>query len=195
MTRWIGWRILAIGAPVAEIVLLIWIATVIGFGWTLLLLFAGLVAGLALMKLAGAAAFRAMSQPLRRPPVEIDETTGMARPVGAAAPTAEEVAEASAELRQSGLLFAAGLLLAVPGVLTDVAGLVLALPWVRRKLGGRIPARPRGTVVQGETVVVDTEGTTYIQTWGATSPPQRPGVVRGQILPPVTHVTEPSRSE
>lgn len=188
MTRWFLWRILVIGLPVAEIVLLIWVATMIGWGWTFAILLAGFLAGLALMRMAGSSAFRAVAAPWRRaqPYVRIDETTGAAQTVHPnAGPTADEIAEAGAELRQSGLLFVAGALLAFPGLLSDVAGLVVALPPVRRNLARRLPSggtRP-SVVVQGETVVVDTEGGVHVQTWG-TADPSRSAVLRGEILPP-----------
>lgn len=189
MTRWFAWRVAVIGLPIAEIVLLIWVASVVGWGWTFLILFAGFIAGLALMRLAGAGAYRAVAVPWRRtrPYVEIDEATGTARtvhpPESASAPTAEDVAQASTGLRESGLLFVAGCLLAIPGLLSDLAGLVLALPQVRRQLASRMAARPSGVVVQGETVVVDTDGGVHVQTWGTAGRPESP-VLRGEILPP-----------
>jgi UPF0716 protein FxsA len=183
---WFAWRVLVIGLPVAEIVLLIWVASQLGWGWVFLILLAGFLAGLALMRAAGAGAYRAAAVPWRRtqPYVEIDETTGTARTVHpASGPTPEDVAEAGTGLKESGLLFVAGCLLAIPGLLSDVAGLVLALPGVRRRLARRDTTAPDGVVVQGETVVVDTHGGVHVQTWG---PQARPDsrVIRGEILPP-----------
>lgn len=193
--RWFLTRVLMIAFPIIEILLIAWVWNTIGWLPTILLLVAGFMIGMILMRAAGVTAFRALSTPIQRhqPYVEIDETTGVAQTVHPARePSPEEVAQATVELRQSGYLFVAGLLFAVPGFLTDLIGAVLVLPPTRRLLAARSASRPRRTgptvVVVGETVTTagETPGT-------AASPGQQssdsgagtgPPVIRGEILPP-----------
>jgi UPF0716 protein FxsA len=104
--------------PVAELAVLIEVGSHAGFWLTLLLLLAGVVAGALVLRAVGVAA-------IRRPPAQ-------ARPGAApgAAPTGRPGAETA-------LMVLAGLLLAVPGFLADVAGLALLVPPLRRSLARR----------------------------------------------------------
>ncbi|MEW2130008.1 FxsA family membrane protein [Streptomyces sp. NPDC005435] len=146
---------------VLEIWLLIVIADAAGGLAVFLLLVAGFVAGAVVVKRAGRRAFRNLDEALRR------GTT----PAEGATP-----AEGTASGGGNGLLMLAGLLLMIPGVLSDAAGLLLLLPpvqtLVRRRTGHlvnrklRVAApgslgdafqqarihRPDGKVVQGEVV-------------------------------------------
>lgn len=128
---------------VVEIVALVALGSVIGFGWTLLVLLAGSVLGLLLARREGLRAAQAL-------------TTAM---------TKRQVAHS--ELTDGLLVAAGGVLLFVPGLVTDVVGLLLLLPptraLVRRRLvraaEERAPGlrtariRAEGPVVDG--VVVD----------------------------------------
>lgn len=140
------------------------------FGWPAVLgLFVlGLVTGLLVMAEAGRRAgrtVRAAGDPSRIPPVA---RSGRSPSPG----------NAAADLGDAGLMFIGGVLLAVPGVATDVLGLLLLLPltrrWCRRPasalLGSRLrrftvtvaspsnpgsPPRNRrvsGEVIQGEVI-------------------------------------------
>ncbi|MGQ0575156.1 MAG: FxsA family protein [Pseudonocardia sp.] len=127
---------------VVEIVALAAVMSWLGVGWTLLVLLLGSVAGLWLARREGVRAAHAM----------------------AAAVQARRVAHA--EVTDGMLVAAGGLLLFLPGLVTDVAGLLLVLPptraLVRRKLvraaeersPGLRTARIRaaGPVVDGEIV-------------------------------------------
>ncbi|WP_018548951.1 FxsA family membrane protein [Streptomyces sp. LaPpAH-108] len=136
---------------VLEIWLLILVADAAGGLAVFLLLVAGFVAGAVVVKRAGRRAFRNLDEALRR---------GTAPSSGGG----------------NGLLMLAGLLLMIPGVLSDVAGLLLLLPpvqtlvrrrtdhLVNRKLRVAAPGslgdafqqarihRPDGKVVQGEVI-------------------------------------------
>ncbi|MEU6818736.1 FxsA family membrane protein [Streptomyces sp. NPDC046860] len=137
---------------VLEIWLLILVADAAGGLAVFLILAAGCVAGAVVVKRAGRRAFRNLDEALRR---------GTAPSSGGGS---------------NGLLMLAGLLLMLPGMLSDVAGLLLLLPpvqhlvrgrtehLVNRRLGGAAPGsfgdafqqarihRPDGKVVQGEVV-------------------------------------------
>ncbi|MER8030637.1 FxsA family membrane protein [Streptomyces bauhiniae] len=143
-------------ALAAWLVLEIWLFTLVadaaGGLAVFLILAASFVAGAVVVKRAGRRAFRSLDEALRR---------GTAPSSGGGS---------------NGLLMLAGLLLMLPGMLSDVAGLLLLLPPVQnllrrrtehvvsRKLGGATPGsfgdafqqarihRPDGKVVQGEVV-------------------------------------------
>ncbi len=128
---------------VVEIVALVALGSAIGLGWTLLVLLAGSVLGLWLARREGVRAAQALAEAVSNRRVAHSELT-------------------------DGLLVAAGgVLLFVPGLVTDLAGLLLVLPptraLVRRRLvraaERRSPGlrsariRSQGPVVDG--VVVD----------------------------------------
>ncbi|MFY1670739.1 FxsA family protein [Plantactinospora sp. WMMB334] len=93
---------------IVEIALFVLVGRAIGFGWTVLLVLAASLLGLALLRREGMRAWRSL-----RAAVE------SGRPPG------REVSDGLV-----GLL--AGLLLAVPGLVTGAAGLLLTVPLVRR---------------------------------------------------------------
>jgi len=96
-------------APAVEIYLMVRVGQAIGFGWVLLLLIAAAVLGSAVMRRAGASWWSALRA----------NGTGSQLPDGRAAADAA-------------MLFAAGLLIFLPGFVSDVVGLVLLLPPARR---------------------------------------------------------------
>jgi UPF0716 protein FxsA len=104
--------------PAVEIFVTVQVAQVIGWEWTLLALLAGAVLGVYVMRRAGSSWWRA----LRAAPTD----TGGVRVVGGA-PDGAAAARAA-------LLFVAGLLIFLPGFISDVVGLVLLLPPVRSLL-------------------------------------------------------------
>lgn len=145
---------------VVEIVALVALASAIGVGWTLLVLVAGMVVGLWLARREGVRAMQAIAEAVSNRRV------------------------AHVELTDGLLVAAGGVLLFLPGLVTDVAGLLLLLPptrsLVRRRLVDaaerRSPElrtariRSRGPVVDG--VVVEE--------------PSRPGehpVIEGVVVP------------
>jgi UPF0716 protein FxsA len=131
---------------VVEIVALVALGSVIGLGWTLLVLLAGSILGLWLARREGLRAAQALADAVatRRVP--------------------------TAEVTDGMLVAAGGVLLFVPGLVTDLAGLLLLLPptrsLVRRRLVSaaerRAPGlrtariRSQGPVVDGD--VVDKPG-------------------------------------
>jgi UPF0716 protein FxsA len=104
--------------PVLEIALAIQVGLRIGAGPTLLLLLAGSVAGLLVLRQVGLSAVRRLATP--------PSDTGSARSPRPPAQTA--------------LVVLAGVLLLVPGFITDLGGLVLLLPGVRRLLARQAEA-------------------------------------------------------
>ncbi|MDP4014474.1 MAG: FxsA family protein [Candidatus Nanopelagicales bacterium] len=144
--------------PILEVIAIVWVGGAIGWGWTFLILLAGFVAGLLIIRSAGTAAFGALTG--------TDPVTSK---------------KAGLELRGSGILFAGGALIAAPGFLNDLAGLILVLPPVRVFLARRFDwAGPRrGTVIVGEVIVMDDDE--FRPTWESTPDPD---VIQGQILPP-----------
>jgi UPF0716 protein FxsA len=127
---------------VVEIVALVALGSVIGLGWTLLVLLAGSVMGLWLARREGVRAAQALADAVNNRRVPTNEIT-------------------------DGMLVAAGgVLLFVPGLVTDLAGLLLLLPptrsLVRRRLvraaEERSPGlrtariRAQGPVVDGDVV-------------------------------------------
>ncbi|MEU5660856.1 FxsA family membrane protein [Streptomyces sp. NPDC047737] len=153
----------------AWLVLEIWLLTVVADaanGFTvLLILVAGAVLGAAVIKRAGRRAFRTLTETLQQMPGQPGASTGPA-----AAPTGS---------KGNGFLMLGGLLLMIPGMISDAAGLLLLLPPVRsvlsryaeRSLERRMRAaapggfsdafqqarihRPDGKVVQGEVIRED----------------------------------------
>lgn len=105
---WIGLFILL---PLLDMTLLVHVAGVIGFSWTLVLVIATGMAGSALVRRQGVAVLRGIQKDLtegRTPEKRI--VSGL-------------------------LLLVGGVLLITPGVITDVAGLLLMIPGNRRLLG------------------------------------------------------------
>ncbi|WEH32425.1 FxsA family protein [Streptomyces sp. AM 4-1-1] len=150
---------------VLEIWLLIVVADAAGGLAVLLLLLASAALGAAVIKRAGRRAFRNLTQTLQQVP---------GRPGATAGPT-----DAPTSGKGNGFLMLGGLLLMIPGVISDVLGLSLLLPPVRSALGRyaeralerriRVVApghlsdafqqartrRPDGKVVQGEVIRPD----------------------------------------
>lgn len=119
-------RLALLALPVLELIGILLAADRIGAGWTMLALAAGVVAGAGVIRFLGAASLRDMKAAMDR----------QEPPMGAAL---------------DGLVaLGAGLLLIVPGFLTDALALGLLLSPVRRAAGrlvwgGRAPApRPSG---------------------------------------------------
>lgn len=118
------WRTRAVllGYPLIELVTVFLVAQWIGWGWTLLLLLAGLPAGFAIMRNAGGAAMADLQA------------------------AAQSGTPASGQGRHAVTMFA-GLLVAIPGFWTDLVGLLLLLPPVQRLVRKRVEAwvEPRMT--------------------------------------------------
>ena len=132
-------RLIFFGYPLAEILVLWGVASLIGWGWALLGLLAGFPIGLALMRNAG----------------------------NSAAASVQAGPERAAELASSMAgQFAAGVLFFIPGYLTDLVGALLLLPGVRAGVGrwmarrfnqqawySRFPGS--GDVIRGTVIIED----------------------------------------
>jgi UPF0716 protein FxsA len=142
LARWEGMPFVLLYL-VVEIVALVALGSVIGLGWTLVVLLAGSLLGLWLARREGVRAAQALAEAVNSRRV------------------------AHAEITDGLLVAAGGVLLFVPGLVTDLAGLLLVLPptraLVRRRLvkaaERRAPGlktariRSEGPIVDG--VVVD----------------------------------------
>lgn len=176
--------------PIAEIILIAWVASLIGWGPTILVLMLGFVIGVALMRMAGTAAFRALTGASRRGWAQTDPATGETVIIHPAAEyDGTATRQAGRDLRKSGLLFVGGALIAAPGFLNDIPGLLLALPPTRSLIANLLARRVRGGAIRGRTVVMDGSGI-HVVTWGTdeSSESRAPGpssdTIRGEILPP-----------
>ncbi|CAB4945913.1 unannotated protein [freshwater metagenome] len=110
-------RLVVFGYPLLEILTIVGLAQLIGWGWTLLILIAGIPIGFAVMSRAGRSAFSSMREASRAGRLP-DGTAGT-----------------------HALAFLAGALIAVPGLWTDLAGALLLLPPVRRRVSHRYGPR------------------------------------------------------
>ncbi|MEV0010727.1 FxsA family membrane protein [Streptomyces sp. NPDC051840] len=172
----------------AWIVLEIWLLTVVAGaanGFTvLLILVGGAFLGAAVIKRAGRRAFRNLTETLQRMPGQPDAS--------------EAPAAATPGSKGNGFLMLGGLLLMIPGLISDVLGLLLLVPPVRSLLGRyaerslerRMRAttpgglsdafqqarihRPDGKVVQGEVVREDTAPGSHRPDDGGQRPPLTP---------------------
>jgi len=113
-------------APAVELFVIIEVANAIGWGWTLLALLAAGALGSYVMRLAGASWWRALRGRTR---AGADREPGGAAAAGIPAGMPDGAAAARAAL-----LFLAGLLIFLPGFVSDAVGLLLLLPPVRALL-------------------------------------------------------------
>ena len=140
------WLLLGIAAYLAvEWVAASALASVIGWDGVVLVVLALLLVGAAVMRRAGFAAMRSLR------PVSYDGATVVP------GPTPQTVRQVGRDVGDAGSLFVAGLLIAVPGLVTSALGLVLLVPPVRRWAGARLAAavRGRGVGIRTTTVVVE----------------------------------------
>lgn len=93
--------------PLVELMLLGWIGTLIGFGWTALIVVVTGVVGARLVASQGRLVWRAIRERL----------------------AAGQIPDV--ELAHGAMVLVAGAFLITPGVLTDAAGLLLMIPWFR----------------------------------------------------------------
>lgn len=138
-----------------EVIVLIQIGEAIGAGWTLLLLFVSSVAGFALVKRQGARSHRAVVEAV------------------------QAGKEPTRDLANGVLIAFAGLLILVPGFVSDVLGLLLLVPGPRTVVRGFLVAAIARSVVPGPVV----QGSTVPPQPQEPSPGPGPGsVVKGEIV-------------
>ncbi|MCH9815651.1 MAG: FxsA family protein [Actinomycetia bacterium] len=178
------------GYPILEIVLVIWVASLIGWGWVFIILLVGFGLGLAVMRLAGMAAFQALRTPIQQvqPFTSVDPVTGESTTIYPNQEMSEEDLQTAAlELRQSGLLFAAGVFLATPGFLSDLVGVILLPPPIRAALAARQAARASrsGVTISGETVdSPNAPSGTHSTDSSTRADNHSPEAIEGVVLPP-----------
>jgi UPF0716 protein FxsA len=134
-------RLLIFGYPILELVTIYLVAQAIGWGWTFLLLLAGIPVGFAVMRNAGDAAMQ-----------DVVAASQTGTPVDAG---------------RHSLSFVGGLLIAIPGFWTDLLGLLLVIPPTQRLFRARtrswfsqrfttvrVPGvhNPGGDVIQGDVI-------------------------------------------
>lgn len=130
------WRLVVFGWPALEIATAWWVATKIGWGNLIGIVILSAVLGVIVIRAAGRAAFGELREAQMRGSM----------PQGSAA-------------RHVGT-FIAGVLIAIPGLLTSVVGLVFLLPPIRAILmpiaaswvATRASMRAQGTIVQGTVI-------------------------------------------
>jgi UPF0716 protein FxsA len=158
---------------VIELVALVAVVSWLGFGWTLLLLMAGAMAGMWLVRREGARTSLALADAVR----------------GGRA--------AHAELTDGALVGLAGLLILVPGVVSDVLGLLLVLPpsralarrWLVRQAERQAPGlrtariRGDGQVIDGEVVPgAGPAGPAGPAPWQPAREPGQPRIIEGRVI-------------
>lgn len=180
MRGW-GTLFLIIAYPFAEFVTASWVASQVGWMWVFVFLGAFFLLGTFFMRLAGASAFRALSDVSRgNAGFEMTGVDGQGQTVMASAAEREAAArQAGKDLGSSMFLFLAGILVAIPGFITSVVGLVLALPPVRSRLARSVRRRAEAAAARSQSTITivqaETDGHTTVyraQQWGDT--PRRP---------------------
>jgi UPF0716 protein FxsA len=127
--------LLLVAYPIVEIAIAVALAQVIGWWWVLVIVVGCVVLGLGLVRYSLSATGRSFAvaiASLRQPGG--DETLAIEGTVRSAnvVPPARTL-----------LILPAGLLIAIPGILTTIAGLVLWLPPVRARISARIERAAR----------------------------------------------------
>ena len=142
---------------VVEIVALVALGSAIGLGWTLLVLLAGSVLGLLLARREGVRAAQALAKAL------------------------SDRKFAHAELTDGLLIAGAGVLLFVPGLVTDLAGLLLLTPPVRALVRKRLVRAAEERAPELRTARIRT-GSTIVDGDVVDEPGVHP-VIEGTIVP------------
>lgn len=125
---------IAVLLVLAEIAAIVWVASEIGW-WTVLILAATTVIGMALLVREGGKAWKGLSDALK---------SGELKP---------------GRLTDATLVLVGGMLLVLPGLLTDMAGLLLLLPFTRPFIRSAITwwasrtfKQPESNVIKGDVV-------------------------------------------
>ncbi|MDO5627324.1 MAG: FxsA family protein [Mobilicoccus sp.] len=146
--------------PILELVALVAVGQTIGVWWTLGLLLGLSILGAVLMKTEGRSTWRALDAAVR---------TGKM--------PAKEALDAT-------LVMAGGLLLLLPGFLTDIVGLILILPFTRPLVRDRLAARAERSVMTQAGVVrsVTVESAPTSEHTGEQARPVRGEIVEGVVV-------------
>ncbi len=181
------------GYLIAEALLLLWFWSAFGTVALVSLLVAGFLLGLLVMRIAGLTAFRALTNAQARAAAfGVVGADGTQQVVHGPAPSSADLQTTAEDLGRSSLLFVAGILLLVPGILSGIVGLALLLPPVRARLARRLSASMRTATASATTITVvegDSGGWTA-QQWTSRPPSGDASggtVIKGEILPPPPH--------
>ena len=128
---------LAIAYPVVEIAVAVGVASVFGWYAVFVAVVIGLLVGAIIVRLGARAVGRSWNAAMRTLLAQEDDSPALAMTPMAAATPATPPAQAL-------LIIPAGLLIAIPGFVSDVAGLILLVPAVRRRIAARWEGRMRG---------------------------------------------------
>lgn len=126
--------VLLVAYPIVEIVIAVLVAQVIGWWWLLVAVVTCIVLGLGLVRYALGATGRSFGVAIAT--LQGPGETGLVAIEGTDSASAAPPA-------QTLLIVPAGLLIAIPGLLTTVCGLVLWLPPVRARIAARIARAAR----------------------------------------------------
>lgn len=125
--------LLVIAYPIVEFVIAVLIAQVIGWWWLLVIVVICVVLGLGLVRYALGATGRSLGLAI----------TALQSPGQSALAIDGPTRASAAPPAQTLLIVPAGLLIAVPGLLTTAVGLILWLPPVRERIAARIERTAR----------------------------------------------------
>ncbi|HSA48773.1 MAG TPA: FxsA family protein [Yinghuangia sp.] len=186
-----------VALPILEIYLISRVGTAIGAGSTVLLLLAGVIAGALAIKYEGRRALNRLS-------AAVTANADSHNPLAAAIPTPA----ANRAAADAGLVILGGILLIIPGFITDALGLLCLLPFtrplVRMAIGGAVGSqlarrtrfgaamgharetqdrmrmrRPDGKVVPGEVIEGDVVDRNGERVWRPEDSERGPGRITG----------------
>jgi UPF0716 protein FxsA len=167
-----AWALLLLAVyVVAEWWVASWFAGIVGWAGVLVTVGLSIVFGVAIMRRAGFAAARSLM------PVQAGGVTVVQQP---------DAQRVGREVGDAGLVFVAGALVAVPGLITTALGLLLLIPPVRRLVARQVSRRVRrraeraGVVFEARTVQGGTVQGTVVRE--DLSP--RGEILQGEVLPP-----------
>jgi UPF0716 protein FxsA len=150
---------LPVSVAIVELVVFVMVAERVGFGWAILLQMATSLVGLIVLRFEG---FRAWARVRHGGGDPTGDRIGTAR-----GPDPTKIAD-------TGVRLLAGVLLTIPGFVTDLVALALLIPPIRRSTGRRLSAAVFRTFPSQETRPGPK---------GPTSRPQhRPVVIEGEIV-------------
>ena len=110
---------------VIELVALVMVSRWIGFGWALVLLLSTSVIGLALLRFEGFRAWASLREAVAQ------ERFGESE---------DGLTGASERIADTGVRMLAGVMLTLPGFVTDICALILLMPPIRQSVGRRLSA-------------------------------------------------------
>jgi UPF0716 protein FxsA len=132
MRRW--GCLLLIAYPIVEIAVAVLLAQVIGWWWVLVIVVACIVLGLGLVRYALSATGRSLGVAITSLQGPGEQGVLAIEGAGGRAP---------APPARTLLIVPAGLLIAIPGILTTAAGMILWLPPMRKRLAARLERAAR----------------------------------------------------